>query len=124
MQAAYSLHHGIAGNRSMADINREEGFISALHQQKHERVARGALHNLFLFHDDLRKEISRFENAVPETEAERAILERMKYVEECYFAVMHSLQEESAQREQHKIVCFSDALLDLMKLIYQLKGQA
>ncbi len=115
----------LASVKTMMGNDKEQGnhFSRAMHQEKHERIARNSLYDMFNFHDTLEKEIARIRTASAQlTSAESEILERMLVVQEHYLAAMKGFSALGAEMQQHALVRFSDALLDLMKLIQRHKG--
>lgn len=98
-------------------------FIEALHNEKHERLARNALHDLLAFHDQLEAEILRFSDPTCTSSMEQEVLHRMKQVRACYNEVMQGFRELETGMQQYALVRFSDALLDLMKLVNRYRVQ-
>jgi hypothetical protein len=97
-------------------------FTQALTQEKHERIARNSLYDLFTFHESLQQEIARLRAVNPVIDSpENQILERMLLAQEHYACAMQGYKELGAEPQQNALVRFSDALLDLMKLIHKHK---
>lgn len=100
-----------------------DGFTQSFNQDKHSRMARNALHDMFDFFANLEKEISRFEQEKEKTAADQKVLESMHEVRNCYQQTMLDLKEEAQDIKQHALTRFSDALLDLMKAIHRQKAE-
>jgi hypothetical protein len=103
--------------------DKESSFSRTLNQEKHERIARHSLHDLVLFHEALETEIERVRaldrgnsDYIPE------LLEKMLIIQKQYHIVMQGFRELTAEQEQHALICFADAVLDLMKLIHKKRG--
>lgn len=91
-------------------------------QEKHDRIARNALHDLFTFYDALEQEIARLRaQAAAFTGEESAMLERMLAVKEHYLSAMQGFGALDAQRQQNALIRLSDSLLDLMTLAHRHK---
>lgn len=122
------IEQWITGEKPLPSVNamrvdddqRGSQFSQAIAQEKHERIARNYLYDLFIFHDELEKEIARY-GEIPGklTAIETEILERMLTTQEYYHAAMNGFKELSAEMQQHALVRFSDALLDLMKVMHK-----
>ena len=98
-------------------------FLDALHNEKHDRLARNALHDLIAFHEQLEAEIGRFSDPACASCLEQEVLQRMQHVKDCYDDVMLGFREQETGVQQHTLVRFSDALLDLMKLVNRYRMQ-
>lgn len=95
-------------------------FAQGILLEKHERIARNSLYDMFAFYESLKKEIHRI-GELPEklNPAEAEILARMLAVQEHYLAAMQGFSEQGAEMQQHALIRFSDALLDMMKVIHK-----
>ena len=95
-------------------------FSQAISQEKHDRIARNSLYDMFTFYEELEKEIARI-GAIPTklTPSETEILERMLAAQEHYLTAMQGFKELTAELQQHALMRFSDALLDLMKIMHK-----
>lgn len=102
--------------------DRGSHFSRSLHQEKHERIARNSLYDLFVFYEALEKEIARIgETPAKLTPTEAEVLERMLAVQEHYLNAMKGFKELGAELQQHALVRFSDSVLDLMKIMHKHK---
>ena len=105
------------------DNEQGSGYFSrSVNREKHDRIARNSLYDMFAFYETLEKEISRM-GEIPTrlTLTETEILGRMLAVQEHYLAAMKGFQELGAETQQHALVRFSDALLDMMKILHKHK---
>lgn len=87
------------------------------------RMARHALHDMFDFYDELTTEIARFEAVPQKNRFEQEIYNHMCSVKECYHNAMRDIRHDAEDVRQHALICFSDALLDLMKSIHRQKAE-
>jgi len=110
--------------KTVMDGDQKSGrFLEALHHEKHDRLARNALQDMLAFHEELEAEIVRFSDPACTSGMEQEVLHRMIQVRECYHEVMQGFLRQETEAQQHVLVRFSDALLDLMKLVNRYKVQ-
>jgi hypothetical protein len=111
---------------TMSGNENEQGsshFSRGISREKHERIARNSLYDMFAFYETLEKEISRIgEIPTKLSPTETEILQRMLAVQEHYLTAMKGFKELGAETQQHALVRFSDALLDMMKILHKHKG--
>lgn len=102
----------------------ESGFSESVLRDKHGRLARNALHDLFDFGDQLEAQLVAL-SQMPELSAnEQHLRERLEHARSCYQAMIEAFRqgpaapaEVLAGRQQHSLTTFSDALLDIMRLL-------
>jgi len=112
----------LANVNTMIASDKEQGSrsIQTLNQEKHERIARNSLYDMFIFHEALEKEILRL-NTLPTklTETEAELLACMLAVQKHYHAALKGFKELSVEMQQHAVVRLSDSLIDLMKILHR-----
>lgn len=106
-----------------SDSGKNPGFMESVQQEKHDRLARNALHSLFNFCDELEGEMERLQAIAPQSAAEQQLYEYMLKAHTCYQQAMQGFRTTATEAQHHALVCLSDALLDLMKLLNRQKLQ-
>ena len=109
--------HASMKKADMDKDSKSTGFIEAIHLEKHDRLARNALHEIFTFYDQMSEEMQRLMATAPQSAQEQQLLESMQRVDNCYHSAMDSLRETNNELQHNALVRFSDAIIDLMTLL-------
>ena len=102
--------------------SKDRPVTPSLPDDKHRRMARNALYDLFDFYEALEREITRFQAAEQKNTIEQEILSRLLHARDCYQQAMCDLRDAADDKKQHALIRFSDALLDVMKAIHRQKA--